>query len=146
MAEANHSIRAVARRSGLSAHVIRIWEKRYGAVRPERSDTNRRLYSEEQVERLLLLRELTHAGHSIGMVAKLPTARLRELARGAQGVNGQSQPARRSKPNETLLEECVGAVKSLDSRALDAALKRGSMQFGGQGLLQQIIAPMAERI
>ena len=70
----------VARRTGLTAHVIRIWEKRYGAVQPERTGTNRRLYSEEQIERLSLLREITRAGHSIGPVAKLPTENLRKLA------------------------------------------------------------------
>ena len=45
MASIQHPIKVVARRTGLSAHVIRIWEKRYGAVEPERTDTNRRLYS-----------------------------------------------------------------------------------------------------
>ena len=47
MAEAHQAIKVVARRTGLSAHVIRIWEKRYGAVEPERTVTNRRLYSDE---------------------------------------------------------------------------------------------------
>ena len=75
MADSHHSIKIVARRTGLTAHVIRIWEKRYGAVEPERTDTNRRLYSEEQIERLGLLRDLTQAGHSISHVAKLPLAK-----------------------------------------------------------------------
>ena len=71
----------VARRTGLSAHVIRIWEKRYGAVKPERTPTNRRVYSEDQIERLDLLCRVTQAGHSIGHVAKLPTESLRKLPR-----------------------------------------------------------------
>ncbi|MBC8095217.1 MAG: MerR family transcriptional regulator, partial [Akkermansiaceae bacterium] len=41
MAEAHHNIKAVARRTGLTLHVIRIWEKRYAAVQPSRTDTNR---------------------------------------------------------------------------------------------------------
>ena len=52
MADAHQAIKVVARRTGLSAHVIRIWEKRYGAVEPERTETKRRLYSDEQIERL----------------------------------------------------------------------------------------------
>ena len=80
MADSHQAIKVVARRTGLSAHVIRIWEKRYGAVEPERTDTNRRLYSDEQIERLSLLRDITQAGHSIGHVAKLPTEKLRQLA------------------------------------------------------------------
>ena len=80
MAEAHHTIKAVVRRTGLSAHVIRIWEKRYGAVVPERTGTNRRLYGDEEVERLSLLRDVTQAGHGIGQVARLPMEKLRELA------------------------------------------------------------------
>jgi DNA-binding transcriptional MerR regulator len=69
----------------LSAHVIRIWEKRYGAEEPQRTGTNRLLYSEEQIGRLSLLRDITRNGHTIGNVAKLPTEKLRELAREAYG-------------------------------------------------------------
>ena len=93
MAEAHQSIKVVARRTGLSAHVIRIWEKRYGAMEPERTGTNRRLYSDEQIERLSLLREITQNGHSIGHVAKLPTDKLRELARESHAGNGQPSRA-----------------------------------------------------
>ena len=72
-------MKLVARRTGLSAHVIRVWERRYGAVTPVRTGTNRRLYTEEDIERLSLLRRLTEAGHNIGNVAALPLPRLREL-------------------------------------------------------------------
>jgi AAA family ATP:ADP antiporter len=81
----------VARRTGLSAHVIRIWEKRYGAVEPERTGTNRRLYSDEQIERLSLLRDLTQAGHRIGHVAKLPTEKLRQLAKESDADDGRAR-------------------------------------------------------
>src|SRR5581483_1087908 len=104
MTAARHSIKSVARRTGLSAHVIRIWEKRYGAVKPERTGTNRRLYSEEQVERLSLLRELTQAGHSIGAIATLPGHVLKKIAK-QDDLEG-SHPASGA-PN--LLEECVSA-------------------------------------
>ena len=77
MSNAGHPIKAVARLTGLSAYVIRIWEHRYGAVKPERTGTNRRLYSLPQIERLTLLREMSQAGHNIGLIARLPTERLR---------------------------------------------------------------------
>ena len=92
MANAHQAIKVVAQRTGLSAHVIRIWEKRYGAVEPERTGTNRRLYSDEQVERLSLLREITQHGHSIGHVAKLPTEKLRELATQSLVTNPYPNP------------------------------------------------------
>ena len=147
MAEAHQAIKVVARRTGLSAHVIRIWEKRYGAVEPERTVTNRRLYSDEQIERLSLLREITQNGHSIGHVAKLPAERLRELAKESHGTNRRASRAPTAAPTTpTFLDECVVAVKSLEGRALDDALKRAATELGAHGLLQRVVAPLAQSI
>ncbi len=134
-------------RTGLSAHVIRIWEKRYGAVEPERTGTNRRLYSDEQVERLSLLRDITRNGHSISHVAKLPTAKLRALARespGSQNASPGADPAGSS--TNYFLNECLQAVKALDARALDETLKRAETELGAQGLLQRVVAPLAQTL
>jgi MerR family transcriptional regulator, light-induced transcriptional regulator len=145
MADAHLAIKVVARRTGLSAHVIRIWEKRYGAVEPERTGTNRRLYSDEQIERLSLLRDVTQAGHSIGHVAKLPTEKLRQLARESLGTNGHApRPLRAVPAAPAFLDECLAAVKALDSRALEEALKRAATDLGTQGLLQRVVAPLAQ--
>lgn len=59
--------------------MIRVWEKRYGAVTPARTDTNRRLYSDAEVERLRLLARATEVGHKIGIIAKLELQDLRRL-------------------------------------------------------------------
>ena len=67
--------------SGLSSHVIRIWERRYNALSPSRTDTNRRMYCDEAIKRLKLLRVLTENGHRIGGVAKLGTEQLEELVK-----------------------------------------------------------------
>ncbi len=137
----------VARLTGLSAHVIRIWEKRYGAVQPQRTETNRRLYSDEQIERLSLLREIIQAGHRIGHVAKLPTGKLRQLAGRSQGAKSPDQRAPAAVPATlTLLDDCVAAVKTLDSRGLEDALKRAAIDLGAQGLLQRVVAPLAQTI
>ena len=48
-------MKMVSQRTGLSAHVLRVWERRYEAVTPDRTGTNRRLYSEEEVHRLELM-------------------------------------------------------------------------------------------
>lgn len=147
MAEAHHPMKVVVRRTGLTAHVIRIWEKRYGAVKPERTGTNRRLYSEEQIERLGLLRDITRAGHSIGPVAQLPIQKLRTLAAETESARVQAAGAASGGAGATtLLDKCVDAVKRLDARALDEALQRGALELGSQGLLQRVIAPVAQII
>lgn len=147
MTEAHHAIKIVARRTGLTAHVIRIWEKRYGAVAPQRTGTNRRLYSEVQIERLGLLREVTQAGHSIGQVAKLPTEKLRKLAAEAAGAHRPAARARHQPPATlSFLDEAISAVKALDAPRLEALLKRAETALGGQGLLQRVVAPLAQTI
>jgi len=147
MSEAHHAIKVVANRTGLSAHVIRIWEKRYGAVTPERTETNRRLYSDEQIERLSLLRDITQTGHSIGHVAKLPTEKLRKLAAECRDTDHPAARAvRGGLATPPFLEECITAVKALDARALEGALKRGATELGTQGLLQRVVAPLAREV
>ena len=66
-----YPIRYVSQRTGLTPHVIRAWEKRYNAVVPDRSAKNRRLYCEEDVERLKLLKAAKDAGHTISQLAQL---------------------------------------------------------------------------
>ena len=147
MTEAHQAIKVVARRTGLSMHVIRMWEKRYGAVEPERTGTNRRLYSDEQIERLSLLCVITQHGHSIGHVAKLPIEKLRALAKEAHGTSGLKPRALTASPAPpTFLDECLAAVKSLDARALEDTLKRAATELGAQGLLQNVVGPLAQSI
>jgi MerR family transcriptional regulator, light-induced transcriptional regulator len=144
MSQANNPIRIVSRRTGLSAHVIRVWEKRYGAVQPVRTETNRRLYTEEQIERLSLLRDITRAGHSIGQVAKLPTAELQQLAAAscaplhpATGEPSGSAP---------FLEQSLAAIQALDDRDLEGVFQRAETALGALGLLQKVISPLAQTI
>jgi MerR family transcriptional regulator, light-induced transcriptional regulator len=74
-----HPIGVVAERTGVSVHVLRAWERRYAVVVPQRTETGRRLYSDADVQRLRLLRELTERGRTIGQVAPLSTVALRRL-------------------------------------------------------------------
>jgi DNA-binding transcriptional MerR regulator/methylmalonyl-CoA mutase cobalamin-binding subunit len=145
MGDAHFTIQAVAKRTGLTAHVIRIWEKRYRAVKPERTGTNRRLYSEEEIERLSLLRDITRGGHSIGPVAGLPTDTLRKLAAEATSEHPVFSTDRKAGP-ASFLDECVAAVAAMDSRALEQVLKRAETELGAQGLLQRVVAPLAQTI
>jgi DNA-binding transcriptional MerR regulator/methylmalonyl-CoA mutase cobalamin-binding subunit len=141
-------IQAVSRRTGLSNHVIRVWEKRYAAVEPTRTASNRRLYSEEQIERLLLLRRLTESGQGIRYIAALPTSELRELAGAASppaAPAGKSQ-GRPQVAIAGLLATCIDAVKTLNAGSLGSALEQAESTLGIQGMLQKIAAPLAQSL
>lgn len=147
MADAQYPIRAVARLTGLSEHVIRIWEQRYAAVEPARTATNRRLYGQEHIERLILLRQATQGGHGISQVAKLPTGDLRRLAAKAAPLRDAAPVAKPAAQSAvSFVDECLAAIKALNTPALEEVLKRGARELGALGLLQRVIAPLAQSL
>lgn len=80
-AEADTAFRssAVARMAGMPVATLRIWEQRYRAVQPGTSPTGHRRYSPADVQRVILLRDLTARGHAIGSIAPLDSVRLQQL-------------------------------------------------------------------
>lgn len=148
-----YPIGAVSRTTGLSTHVIRAWERRYGAVHPARTEGSHRLYSQQDVRRLSLLRDAVRHGHSIGRLASLPTERLRELVAGSGGLNHQREAPQappagdtRSASAEEQLQACLEAARRLDPRALDEELARSSIAVGKTAVIQDVVAPLMERL
>lgn len=142
------SIQAVAERTGLTPHVIRAWERRYGAIEPERSAGKHRLYSESEIERLELLNRAVRSGHSIGKIATLPTEELRELASrplASSGV-GRSKKFDHDDMGAPFRSDSLIAVRRFDSVALDSALQCALLSLGHQGLLRFVLAPLAQEI
>lgn len=144
-----YPIGVVARRTGLTTHAIRVWERRYGAIEPRRTEGNRRLYSEHDVEKLRLLHDLTSAGHAISQVASLDVSDLRRLAlaevRGAQPVAAPDtalpDPAQQQEA-KVFLERCTEAVRALDDRALDRTLVEAHRALSVPVMLEQVVTPL----
>lgn len=65
------SIRDLENLSGIKAHTIRIWEKRYNLLNPERTETNIRTYSLESLQKLLNITMLYHNGYKISKIARI---------------------------------------------------------------------------
>lgn len=72
-------IGAVTRLTGINDHTLRKWESRYALVVPTRTDTGRRLYTEADVERLVLVRDLLEQGYQPSQLAEHSTDNLRAL-------------------------------------------------------------------
>ncbi|MEP6956486.1 MAG: MerR family transcriptional regulator, partial [Chthoniobacterales bacterium] len=141
------TIKFAARQTGLSEQLIRVWEKRYGAVQPGRAGNNRRLYTEEDIQRLRLLREATQAGHAIGQIAR---ASLPELERLIAEATSLPSPARRRVPAAELagdlLEQAVAAITDLDRPTFVRLLDRAAVELGSPAALQNFIAPLTKRV
>lgn len=141
-----YPINLAAKKSGLSAHVIRIWEKRYDAVSPNRTGSNRRLYSEAEINRLRLLGAAVHVGHRIGAIAKLSDDQLRELVTEPEDSPIHRTPIHTGKAPVNAVETAMEAIRGYDEAALVSILERSQLAFGGHGLLASVVVPLAENI
>ncbi|HAV62089.1 MAG TPA: hypothetical protein DCY13_06955 [Verrucomicrobiales bacterium] len=145
-----HPIKLVAAKTGLSPHLIRVWERRYGAVSPERTDTHRRMYSELDIERLKLLGMLTESGHSIGNIATLDIDALRALMVDrpvpAAMPRGEQLHFDRREIGKHYVDRAVTAIADLKHAALENALQEGAVALGQQGVLIHVVAPLAEEV
>lgn len=139
-----YPMRMAMSRTGLTADVLRAWERRYGAVRPFRSPAGQRLYSDRDVERLLLLRRATLDGHSIGAIAALDDQALETLL--------ESSPTAAPAPDaelDALVREAMHATERLDASALEATLRRAVMALGAtpfvDGFAPRFLVDVGER-
>ncbi len=145
-----YTIRYVSQRTGLTSHVIRAWEKRYRAVVPHRSPKNRRLYSEEDVQRLQLLKRITDAGHSISQVAQLDSKELSDLAQRGAGVTARTRknhvrPLQPSTKNDHC-KDCLTAVLNLDPDGLERFYDQAAIDLTRTALLRDVIVPLFTEI
>jgi DNA-binding transcriptional MerR regulator/methylmalonyl-CoA mutase cobalamin-binding subunit len=139
-----HSIREVSQRTGLSLDVIRVWERRYKAVVPERLETGRRLYSEAQISRLTMLRRATEQGRRIGDAAKADDNELkRYLAKQAAPGSAErvSERAQRAAAREHL-QACIHAVRGMEPGKLDDALRRAHIVLPANILLEDVLGAL----
>ena len=67
----HYSIKELEKLSGVKAHTIRIWEQRYGLLHPDRTDTNIRTYSDEELKHLLNVSLLANHGYKISKISAL---------------------------------------------------------------------------
>jgi DNA-binding transcriptional MerR regulator/methylmalonyl-CoA mutase cobalamin-binding subunit len=146
MSDFRYPMRLVAQRTGLSPHVLRAWERRYEAVTPERSETNRRLYSEAEIIRLELMARLTEAGNSIRQIAALSTTELETMAGALPSPTVTPSRSETSSPDQALLEEAWSCVVDLDSPALSKVLNRATVSLGISKFSADLIVPLIERI
>lgn len=145
-AHARHPIRVVSDRTGISPTLLRAWERRYGVVEPKRSEGRQRLYSDDQVERLLLLRRAVDAGRSIGSVAEMETGALRGMLAEDLEARVARERGERIANGTVDLAESFDAVRRMDASRLDRELRRLVVTLGAERFLDDGLAPLLARI
>ena len=110
-----YRIHVAAEKAGVSAQLLRAWERRYGLLAPDRTDSGYRLYSDDDVAVLRGAKALVDGGRSISEVARLPKEQLRRAGLGQPG--GRPEP-----PNDLWQESALAAMARLDGTTLERLL------------------------
>jgi len=118
----SYPISAAAKLTAIPLDTLRAWERRYQAVIPKRSARGR-VYSEEQIKRLLLLRQAVEQGHSIGQVAGVGDRQLRELLEKSSSLAARGTVYKASASQE-ILTPILGALDRFDYAATDREINR----------------------
>jgi len=150
LADLQHSIRTVSERTGLSPHVIRVWERRYSTIQPRRSRGNQRIYSDSDVLRLQRLRQLTECGYGISKLAGLDDEQLNQLI--TDELSKVPPPTRTpaltpdSDSSGEFVLQALAAVMEMDVTRLESILEAAIVEVGQIGLMGKVIGPLAETI
>ncbi|MDE3151151.1 MAG: MerR family transcriptional regulator, partial [Gemmatimonadota bacterium] len=127
-----HPIGVASERTGLSPDVLRVWERRYHAVSPDRSEGRQRLYSDDDIERLRLLRLATLPGRAISAVVSLSTAELERMVdeddRARARVEAKGSPD--AGPGSELVNRALAHVRMYDTPGLQWLLTRTVADLG----------------
>lgn len=150
------NIKAVATFSGINAHTLRAWERRYGVIKPVREANGRRRYSVAEAERLKMLAQLSKVGHAIGNLARLSDQELRALLRrtysdtekessDATGSSDSRRSVRLVTTPEAISESCQRVLRLLEDfnlGRLHRELTRAKAQHSVRSFVLDVALPL----
>lgn len=132
-----YTIKDLETLSGIKAHTIRIWEKRYGLLEPERTTTNIRYYSDDELRKLLNVSMLVKHGYKISKVSNLETEqihqevlKLNERALGADGI----------------IDQLTVCMVNFDHRNFEDLLEQQINKLGFEETFMSVVFPLFEKI
>jgi DNA-binding transcriptional MerR regulator len=118
-------IGAVSKTTGIPVSTLRIWETRYGAFSPVKTEGKQRLFEERDVSKAILLKQLSTEGHAISAIAHLELEQLRHM-RNLQTTT----PHKVANPGEPLTLAVVGLsmANRIESKKFSTALKQNKIK------------------
>ena len=128
-----YQINELERLTGIKAHTIRIWEKRYELITPSRTDTNRRYYNDKQVLKLLNVATLIAKGHKISKIA----------AYNDDQFNAYIQAGTAKLPHEdrcaTFVNDLVKAMLAFNETSIDETINIAFQELGVYDTMLNVI-------
>ena len=147
-----YNIQIASKLSGVGTHTLRAWEKRYGAVIPMRNESGRRLYSDDDVEKLRLLSELCSLGSSIGTIAKKSADDLKGFLKKLGKEEDLGTPKLsldredHSKQSRESLESLIFAIKQYKLDVISHEIEKLKITHSPRDLAIDIIAPLLHEV
>lgn len=132
-----YSIKELEHLSGIKAHTIRIWEKRHNLISPERTPTNIRLYSDEDLKKIINVSLLNNHGMKISRIADMTSDELTQRVLELTEKNDDAQ---------THIDQLVLSMMDLEEERFEKTLSSLVIRFGFEKLVTEIIYPFLEKI
>lgn len=133
-----YSIRELELISGVKAHTIRIWEKRYQLLIPQRSSTGIRSYDDKQLVRLLNVSSLLSNGYKISKIAELDNTNLRAAVK---------KVALSDSPDEEVqINELLRSALEFNEASFNDTLDHNLLRFGVKESVIKIIYPFFKKV
>ena len=134
---ASYTIKDLERLSGIKAHTIRIWEKRYGIIEPKRTSTNIRTYCDDELKKILNVSILNKNGIKISNIASLSVNEIGD--RVGEILENQSD-------TDGHIESLILAMVEYDEDRFEKLLSRSIIQLGFEDTVIQVLYPFFVRI
>lgn len=134
---AHYSIKDIEHLTGIKAHTIRIWEKRYKIIHPHRTETNIRFYDDDDLKKILNISVLNKNGYKISKIASLSNERLnREIL----DLTHSSDKA------DNQIENMIIAMIDFDELKFEKIFNKTIMQIGFEDTMLKVVYPFFEKI
>lgn len=130
------SIRDIENLSGIKAHTLRIWEQRYHLIMPARKESRHRLYSNEDLRRILRISYLYHRGYRISTIAGMPSDEIDRLSLEHHG----------EVHFDLFINQFVEAALDLDQDRFDQIFRGLFQHLGFEKAMIHVVYPYLEKI
>jgi DNA-binding transcriptional MerR regulator len=132
-----YSIKELEKLSGIKAHTIRIWEKRYNIIEPARTTTNIRFYSDEDLKKIINVSMLNNHGVKISKIAGMT---YEDIRRKILDLASSETSA------SVYIDQLVVAMVDLEEDYFEKTLATLVKKFGFERTVTEAIYPFLEKI
>ncbi len=132
-----YSIKELEQLSGIKAHTIRIWEKRYNLIEPHRTQTNIRYYTDYDLKKILNVAALNRQGIKISNIARLNEAKLKEEI---------IRLSNSTQSHENCMDSLIISMIELDDYKLTSIIEKAIAKLGFKETVLEVLFPFLEKV